>query len=80
VTLLYSEKRFIQDVQAFHRVSWVPEDTALGELLTISSGLAWHTDDNALRRKFEESGEVEEAVSFHSLIPYLETSKGPRTQ
>ena len=26
------------------------------------SGLAWHTDDNALRTKFEEFGAVEEAV------------------
>ncbi|KAF2001203.1 RNA-binding domain-containing protein, partial [Amniculicola lignicola CBS 123094] len=25
-------------------------------------GLAWHTDDNALRLKFEEFGQVEEAV------------------
>lgn len=33
-----------------------------------TSGLAWHTDDNALRLKFEEFGAVEEAVglsSFH---------------
>jgi len=27
-------------------------------------GLAWHTDENALRQKFEEFGAVEEAVSF----------------
>lgn len=27
------------------------------------SGLAWHTDENALRQKFEEFGAVEEAVS-----------------
>ncbi|MDI1488237.1 MAG: hypothetical protein OHK93_007511 [Ramalina farinacea] len=25
-------------------------------------GLAWHTDDNALRQKFEEFGAVEEAI------------------
>ncbi|KAL9123805.1 MAG: hypothetical protein Q9217_006802 [Psora testacea] len=25
-------------------------------------GLAWHTDDNALRQKFEEFGQVEEAI------------------
>lgn len=25
-------------------------------------GLAWHTDDNALRAKFEEFGQVEEAI------------------
>ena len=28
----------------------------------IFSGLAWHTDDGALRAKFEEFGPVEEAV------------------
>ncbi|PMD52083.1 RNA-binding domain-containing protein [Hyaloscypha bicolor E] len=27
-------------------------------------GLAWHTDENALRQKFEEFGAVEEAVSY----------------
>ena len=32
-------------------------------MLTSSSGLAWHTDENALRQKFEEFGAVEEAVS-----------------
>jgi len=26
------------------------------------SGLAWHTDDSALRAKFEQYGQVEEAV------------------
>jgi hypothetical protein len=26
------------------------------------SGLAWHTDENALRQKFEDFGKVEEAV------------------
>ncbi|KAI4217299.1 MAG: hypothetical protein LQ351_000608 [Letrouitia transgressa] len=25
-------------------------------------GLAWHTDDSALRAKFEEFGQVEEAI------------------
>ena len=29
---------------------------------TENSGLAWHTDDGALRAKFEEFGQVEEAV------------------
>jgi RNA recognition motif-containing protein len=29
-----------------------------------TSGLAWHTDENALRQKFEEFGAVEEAVSW----------------
>ena len=27
-------------------------------------GLAWHTDDATLRQKFEEFGQVEEAVSI----------------
>lgn len=31
----------------------------------FSSGLAWHTDDGALRAKFEEFGPVEEAVKSH---------------
>ena len=31
----------------------------------MCSGLAWHTDDNALRAKFEEFGQVEEAASTH---------------
>lgn len=31
-------------------------------VLTIDSGLSWHTDDDALKRKFEEFGSVEEAV------------------
>ena len=30
------------------------------------SGLAWHTDDQTLRAKFEEFGAVEEAVSENS--------------
>ncbi|KAF1839953.1 uncharacterized protein K460DRAFT_371917 [Cucurbitaria berberidis CBS 394.84] len=36
--------------------------------LTRHRGLAWHTDDQALRQKFEEFGQVEEAVSntWHS--------------
>ena len=28
----------------------------------MTSGLAWHTDDTTLRTKFEEFGQVEEAV------------------
>ena len=32
-------------------------------LIQSSSGLAWHTDDTTLRSKFEEFGQVEEAVS-----------------
>jgi hypothetical protein len=73
VTLIYPEKRLVQDVKDFHWISWVPEATIFGELLTRTSGLAWHLDVNALRQKFEEFGEVEEAVSLHSLIPYLGT-------
>lgn len=33
--------------------------------LTFLSGLAWHTDDTTLRTKFEEFGQVDEAVSLH---------------
>jgi hypothetical protein len=35
----------------------------LGPSLTWYRGLAWHTDDGTLRQKFEEFGQVEEAVS-----------------
>ena len=38
------------------------------KLTSIISGLAWHTDENALRQKFEEFGAVEEAVSELQLI------------
>lgn len=34
----------------------------------VSSGLAWHTDDGALRAKFEEFGPVEEAVRSNLLV------------
>jgi RNA recognition motif-containing protein len=34
---------------------------------TALSGLAWHTDDGTLRAKFEEFGQVEEAVSSSTL-------------
>lgn len=39
--------------------------------LTALSGLAWHTDDSALRAKFEEFGQVEEAVitNLFRLLP-----------
>jgi hypothetical protein len=33
------------------------------------SGLAWHTDDGTLRQKFEEFGQVEEAVSDTLVAP-----------
>ena len=36
------------------------------KVLPISSGLAWQTDDNRLRQKFEEFGNVEEAVRIPS--------------
>jgi hypothetical protein len=32
-------------------------------LMNFTSGLSWNTDDATLRRKFEEFGTVEEAVS-----------------
>ena len=35
----------------------------------IISGLAWHTDEGTLREKFEEFGQVEEAVSEPSWHP-----------
>lgn len=40
----------------------------------LFSGLAWHTDDGALRQKFEEYGQVEDAVSCsvdHPLVAWL---------
>ena len=40
--------------------------------LHYCSGLAWHTDDGALRAKFEEYGGVEEAVN--NLFVLCETS------
>jgi hypothetical protein len=33
-------------------------------ILTVTRGLAWHTDDATLRQKFEEFGTVEEAVRY----------------
>jgi len=36
--------------------------------LTYYSGLAWHTDDTTLRTKFEEFGQVEEAVRYVILL------------
>lgn len=35
-------------------------------LIATNSGLAWHTDDQTLRAKFEEFGQVDEAVSRHT--------------
>ena len=41
-------------------------------VLTMTiSGLAWHTDENALRQKFEEFGAVEEAVSWSRMFQPL---------
>ena len=40
-----------------------PAPTLRFEANDENSGLAWHTDENALRQKFEEFGAVEEAVS-----------------
>lgn len=57
-----------QHVQTLHWVSSLLRvcnpPSSHDPLLTIRiSGLAWHTDENALRQKFEEFGAVEEAVS-----------------
>ncbi|THX84255.1 hypothetical protein D6D04_02578, partial [Aureobasidium pullulans] len=49
-------------VEAFHWVTIVATCASSSELIHINSGLAWHTDDVALRSKFEEFGAVEEAV------------------
>lgn len=55
------------DGQAIH---WVRRYEKLmpaltnGDPLTLRSGLAWHTDDQTLRSKFEEFGQVDEAVSM----------------
>ena len=49
-------------VEAFHWVTIVATRVSSSELIHINSGLAWHTDDVALRSKFEEFGVVEEAV------------------
>lgn len=53
-------------------------------LMLSPSGLAWHTDDVALRARFEEFGQVEEAVSCqraddHSTFAdrILDRRKGP---
>lgn len=37
-------------------------DTIHCKLMHHTSGLAWHTDDQTLRSKFEEFGQVQEAV------------------
>jgi hypothetical protein len=54
-----------QDVQTLYWVSFtlvhlLPRDSYAD---ANDRGLAWHTDENALRQKFEEFGAVEEAVS-----------------
>ena len=36
----------------------------MNPLMDVISGLAWHTNDITLRQKFEEFGQVEEAVLF----------------
>jgi hypothetical protein len=51
-------------VQTFHRVRAHPPSTvARTSADKCDSGLAWHTDDQTLRAKFEEFGQVDEAVS-----------------
>jgi RNA recognition motif-containing protein len=42
--------------------SQVSETTSIKMSKLFIGGLAWHTDENALRQKFEEFGAVEEAV------------------
>ena len=45
----------------------------------MGSGLAWHTDDSALRAKFEEFGQVEEAV--RSTLPsHPQSQSNSKTQ
>ena len=46
-----------------HHIGYVDQQLAN----TYLSGLAWHTDENALRQKFEEFGAVEEAVRMPHL-------------
>jgi len=43
----------------------------MAELNKVRSGLAWHTNDETLRQKFEEYGQVEEAVSVFTIISYI---------
>jgi RNA recognition motif-containing protein len=43
-------------------LSQVFETTSIKMSKLFIGGLAWHTDENALRQKFEEFGAVEEAV------------------
>jgi hypothetical protein len=57
----FSVRISLHHVEAFHWVS-VPTFIILPSL-TPYRGLAWHTDDGTLRQKFEEFGQVEEAVS-----------------
>jgi hypothetical protein len=65
------ESARIETVQCYVRSTTSCPNSSLGKSaallssahLTTSSGLAWHTDDTALRQKFEEFGQVEEAVS-----------------
>lgn len=58
-----SLKPIITDVETLH---WVRMRTRLEKGSAHAdfccSGLAWHTDDQTLRSKFEEFGEVQEAV------------------
>jgi hypothetical protein len=50
-------------------------------LTALDSGLAWHTDDQTLRTKFEEFGEVQEAVSHgRRLVAQLVLMRADRCQ
>jgi len=56
------EKIISKYVETIHRVSFSLDLHMDSLLINRHSGLAWHTDDAALRAKFEEFGQVDEAV------------------
>lgn len=58
-------------VEALHWVRFPTKLFDCQQRLTGNSGLAWHTDDSALRAKFEEFGQVEEAVRPYTSIKKL---------
>lgn len=66
---LKTERTLQHHVKALYWVSLVSFFSIRGTAdCPFPSGLAWHTDDNALRAKFEEFGQVEEAVCVSYLI------------
>jgi RNA recognition motif-containing protein len=57
----FSVRISLHHVKAIH---WVSILSCFSRSPLIANrGLAWHTDDGTLRQKFEEFGQVEEAVS-----------------